>query len=286
MRRMVIGICDDDYIWMKHASKVLKEYFQLRDEKTEIVCFEDGNQILAYKGEPLHVIFMDIELDDYKKKHEKQYAGQNRVLTKRERTEAAGKAKLMELERTEEVAKGIVTQENGIDLTRRVNELWPDCQIVYCTNYLHYALDVYETNHVYYIVKTQFEERLDQVFEKIRFTKKYEKNQVCFHVINRGMTCFLLKDILYFERVTRYTEIHTAEGCYDIREKILEIWDLVPNGIFTRCHASYLVNMGQISYKSGKIYQLKSGEIIPISRGFSKMTREDFLLWCTKQMGG
>lgn len=43
--------------------------------------------------------------------------------------------------------------ESGIDLAMEVNRKWPECRIIYLTNYWSYAMDVYETHHVYYIVK-------------------------------------------------------------------------------------------------------------------------------------
>lgn len=50
-----------------------------------------------------------------------------------------------------------MSDENGIDLAMEVNRKWPKCQVVYLTNYWSYAMEVYETRHVYYIVKEKFE---------------------------------------------------------------------------------------------------------------------------------
>lgn len=42
--------------------------------------------------------------------------------------------------------------ENGIDLMKKISELFPGVQVIYVTNYLFYAVDVYETeNLVFYI---------------------------------------------------------------------------------------------------------------------------------------
>ena len=46
-----------------------------------------------------------------------------------------------------------MSDENGIDLAMEVNRKWPKCQVVYLTNFWSYAMEVYETRHVYYIVK-------------------------------------------------------------------------------------------------------------------------------------
>ena len=175
-------------------------------------------------------------------------------------------------------------QENGIDVASRLNEYWPDCHIVYCTNYFHYALDVYETRHVYYVVKSQFRERLPRVFHQIRTLEQRQKAEVYYHVVGHGTACFALKDILYFERKTRVTNLHTKNGIYNIWGKIPDIMESLPEGSFTRCHASFLVMFAAISAQDGKTYILKNKERIPISRNYNKKTKADYLIWCEEEM--
>ncbi|MBR0381900.1 MAG: response regulator transcription factor [Eubacterium sp.] len=248
---MRIAICDDDASWNRHASSVLREYLAGREKPgqnkpAEILCFETGEDFLSYEGPPIHLVFMDIEFDE---------------------------------EHDEAVFKG-----DGIAFATKVNERWKDCMVAYCTNYLYYALDVYDTDHVYYIVKSQFEDRLDSLFDKMDRVKERESASVYFHVIGSGMAYFALKDVIYFERKTRYTEIRTAEESFHIREKIPDIMEKIPSGIFTRCHSSYLVNMEHILKRDGNSYVLKSGGHVPVSRSNNISTREDFLIWCEKQV--
>lgn len=248
---MRIAICDDAASWNRHASKVLTEYLAGRKEPdqnkpAEILCFETGEDLLSYAGPPIHLLFMDIEFDE---------------------------------EHDETISKG-----EGIAFAARVNERWKDCMVVYCTNYLYYALDVYDTDHVYYIVKSQFEDRLDNLFDKMDRLKVRESASVYFHVIGSGMAYFALKDVVYFERKTRYTEIRTAEGSYHVREKIPDIMEKIPAGIFTRTHSSFLVNMEYILKKEKNSYILKTGGHVPISRSYNMSTREEFLIWCEKQI--
>ena len=239
---MVIAICDDDRLWLSHAEKTLEEYFRKCDESADILCFESGEELLAYKGAPLTALFMDIEI------------------------------------------KGIDGSADGIELVKEVNRLWKNCHMIYCTNYLHYAVDVYETEHMYFVVKAQFEERIDAIFNRIRQEKRQEKEEVFFHVISGGMTCFPVKEIRYFERRSRFTRLKTDKGDYHIREKISEIMDILPEDLYTRCHSSYLIMMNRISCRTGNTYELKCGETVPISRKFMKTTKQDFLRYCEGQM--
>lgn len=246
---MVIAICDDDRLWNKQASGILKEYFKEKNESVEILCFESGEDLLAYQGKPVSLLFMDIEFDEEGEENERSF----------------DKAK-------------------GITLAGRVNQVWPECQIVFCTNYLYYALDVYETDHIYYLVKSQLRDRLDSVFSRIQTSKRYEKEKLYFHVIGGGLVCIPLQDLIYFERKSRYTQIHTREETYRIKDRIPDLVDIVPTSFFTRCHNSYLVNMQYIACKTGSSYELSSGQEIPISRKYAVTSRQEFLAWCEAQM--
>ena len=42
---------------------------------------------------------------------------------------------------------------SGIEASKQINAWHPDCQIIYITNYTNYFTSVYETSHIYYILK-------------------------------------------------------------------------------------------------------------------------------------
>lgn len=174
--------------------------------------------------------------------------------------------------------------ENGIEIVSQLNEQWPDCQVAYCTDYLHYAMDVYETRHSYFIVKSHFQERIDTIMSRLITINNMKKQEVFYHVIKTGMTRFAVNDILYFERKTRMTTLTTVNGACNIREKITEVIRTLPEGEFTRSHASFVVNLAHIVRKNGSAYELDSGASVPISRSFSKASKEDYLRWCSARL--
>lgn len=175
-------------------------------------------------------------------------------------------------------------EENGIKLASTINIQWPECQIVYCTDYMYYAMDVYGTKHSHFLTKARMEDCIDAVVKKLYRIWCMENELLSFHVIKAGKTTFRVKDILYFERKTRQTTLVTTRGKYNLSEKITEITDSLPEGEFTRCHASFTVNLSCIARKNGNSYELVTGESIPISKSFSDMTRRDYLSWCAEQI--
>lgn len=104
--------------------------------------------------------------------------------------------------------------ESGIDLAMEVNRKWPECQIIYLTNYWSYAMDVYETHHVYYIVKEKFEEKLPAVLEKAIEQLRKQNRRIVLQCHGGVKANLKLDDILYFERDKRVTYVATTEKEY------------------------------------------------------------------------
>ena len=50
-----------------------------------------------------------------------------------------------------------IDELTGIDLAIETNRILPYCQIIYLTSYIQYVSDVYETEHIYYINKKDFD---------------------------------------------------------------------------------------------------------------------------------
>lgn len=173
--------------------------------------------------------------------------------------------------------------ENGIQLAGFFREKQEDCQIVYLTNYLFYAVDVYETEHSYFVIKEQFEDRIEKVFEKIKHNLKQSINVLPFSVINEGKIVLKPEEILFFERKLRETEIVTETGKYKIWNKLDEIEAFLPKPDFVRCHNSYIVNLPNIREMQKKIFLMKDGSKIVISRGHQKEVKNAFMKWASMQ---
>lgn len=59
---MRIAVCDDDTLMLEQLQKLISAYFEKTNVKCpEIVCFSDGESLLADKGEK-DILFLDIEM--------------------------------------------------------------------------------------------------------------------------------------------------------------------------------------------------------------------------------
>ena len=55
---------------------------------------------------------------------------------------------------------------DGIELAKRINELAPECQIIFLSGHIEYASKVYDAEHVFFVLKSQSETYLKGALEK------------------------------------------------------------------------------------------------------------------------
>ncbi len=173
--------------------------------------------------------------------------------------------------------------ENGIDVAKIVNQKFPRAKVVYLTNHLHFATDVYSTHHSYFVLKDEFESHLDQIYEKL----KKEMNECPKKIIfsNKGEEYLSLDphEVTYIERKNRITYIHTKNGVFETQEKITEISDRLPKTYFLRCHNSYIVYIPMIKELLKNEIILDNHQIVPVSRNYRKRTKDAFINWAEMQ---
>lgn len=177
-------------------------------------------------------------------------------------------------------------EENGINVARLLNEKWPDCAICYVTNYLFYATDSYQTEHIYFVLKEQLEKKIGSIFDKLFHIQEQAKQKLIFEVISDKIKEISLspKEILYFERNKRRTFIHTVWGTYAVWDRIGEIENRLPEADFVRCHNSYIVYLPAIREISKKDILMKDGTIIPVSRNYVSHTHNGFMRWAATEI--
>lgn len=169
---------------------------------------------------------------------------------------------------------------SGIDLVGEVNRMWPNCQMVYVTNFLRYAPDVYVTEHLWFALKEQFEERLPEIFTKY-LRQRTEKNAVlAVTTTDRELLSIPCEDILCFERRGRTTTITMRDGTnYIVPDRLPDLLDRLPRSSFARCHGSFAVNLAYVRAVGKDSVTLAGGATVPLSRRISRGFRDHYLDW-------
>lgn len=165
---------------------------------------------------------------------------------------------------------------SGIQTAKDLTALLPDCQIIYITNYADYASQVYESSHIYFILKNELDMYLPKALHKA-ITCLEELGRFYLTIqFGKSIARIAQKDILYMERVLRNTEIHTLTATYKTPEKLNDLKQDVENW-FTFSHRSFLVNCRHISTITRQTCTLSNGSKIPVSRTYYKELQYTFM---------
>ena len=165
--------------------------------------------------------------------------------------------------------------ENGFSIARRLSQLANKPLLVFTTSIETLVFDSFEHEPIWYLLKSNMNQLpavIDKILTKLKNTKK------CIEIVVSNIHHrFLLSDIIYLESKDHYIILHTADETYRFRGKLNDLAKQVDSKLFTRCHASYLVNFQYVkALGKGKIY-LNNNISIPISRNKLEETQEAFM---------
>lgn len=175
-------------------------------------------------------------------------------------------------------------QENGIAAVQEINQKWPLCEVVYLTNYIYYATEVYETEHAYFVLKNEFEERLEKVIRKVQSRQERNQESLLFHVINGGEIRLNATDIVCFERFGRKTKITFETSDLAVWDKLDDILEKLPADDFVRCHNSYIVSLAAVKEYHRDFFLMQNDMVITISRSYRRQVQDAFLQWSDREM--
>lgn len=163
---------------------------------------------------------------------------------------------------------------SGIELARRINEVLPQCAVIFVTSYLGFATDVYETEHAYFILKSEFDRRIGAALQKALTRKPLP---VLHCPVTHGYRNIPCSQVLCMERILRWTKLTLLDGSEDWTPLTpAELLDADSAQQFIRCHQSYWVNFQQIETMENDCFWLPGGLRIPISRTYRSAAREQF----------
>lgn len=174
-------------------------------------------------------------------------------------------------------------RELGINVAKQLNEIRPSCRIVYMTNYLHYATEVYNTEHIWFVVKKHFGDKIGEIINRILHDLETKNSRLVLKAMKNELISIVPSDICYLEKEKRGTRIVTVWDEYHVKERLSEIIPLLSELDFSQCHNSYVVNFHHVKEMQKDVYllygQSEKEQIVQISRRYVQKTREDFLKW-------
>lgn len=163
-----------------------------------------------------------------------------------------------------------IKEEDGIELAKRVNDKSGFCQIIFLSNYPKYMIDVYETDHVYFVYKETIGHTLPMALKKSleHIQKSMAQPSIYVNTANDTVRLFL-EEMVYAEHSVRKTLVHTSTDILTITDKM----DVLENQCASfpaiiRCHNSFLVHLKYVNRFSRNQILLHDNTEIPISRRY------------------
>lgn len=137
-------------------------------------------------------------------------------------------------------------------------------EIVYVSHKPQYALSLFDTRPLNFLVKPVKNNSLEKVFQDFY---KIHKNQKKVFEYKKGTSYheILLEDILYFESQNKKIMIHGVKTNETYYGKLLDVMNLLEND-FLCIHRSFLVNKEKIVQFYYDQVVLINGEVLPISQ--------------------
>lgn len=164
---------------------------------------------------------------------------------------------------------------NGIEVVRHLIPTGSGVQVIYITGYAEYCVPVYETEHVYFLLKPVDQETFDRALWRA-VEKLQEHERRLLPITFKGETTLLPFDqILFVESRLRKVIFHTASGEHEMYATLGDVLEQLPPS-FTRAHKSFLVNMDAIVKLGSTSVELRSGDTVPVGQRFSGPLKRSF----------
>ncbi len=175
-----------------------------------------------------------------------------------------------------------IDQENGVDLARKIRETDSDVALVFCTTSNEFAAQSYEVDARYYLQKPITDEKVKAMLKRVNFVR-LEKNQIIF--LPDGYRCRLHK--IQYTNYMNHSVIYYIEGlephnvymAHGEAEKLL-----LPHEEFCTINKGNIVNFAMVDKITKNAFQMKNGELLPISRRRYKAVAEAYASYKLRQL--
>ena len=169
---------------------------------------------------------------------------------------------------------------NGIKFSKQINVFSPHTIIIYMTSYEDYVSDVYDTEHIYFILKKNYQKYLPHALSLANEALNKQRRASLKIFWNKEEYNILQKDIFYMERKLRTTFIVTPTHIYSTSEKLEDLLKRLGE-TFAMSHRSFIVNLKMVQEITKDSALLVDGTSIPISRSYYKALKDKInnMIW-------
>lgn len=171
----------------------------------------------------------------------------------------------------------VLRGESGLSVARKIRKRDALVSLVFITQSRDFAVESYEVNALYYIMKPEYAARLEPVLLE-DYRKRYLNE---YYVFENGTDKIRVRlfDITYFEIQRRKVAVHLPGLVIFQAGKLSDLLKALPGQCFVRCHQGFAINLRHVREVKLREAVMEDGLRLPVSRTYSKQTQQAFVNW-------
>lgn len=167
---------------------------------------------------------------------------------------------------------------NGVEVGKKMRDEMHNetTQIVYISGKDSYAMELFETRPLNFLIKPLQEEKIEKILKKV--IELTAKNNYFFeYKIGRTQNKIPIKDILYFESSGKKVKIFIQDEVHEFYGKLSDVEKQLANKDFIQIHKSYLVNYFHVIKYQYENVQMSNNTVLSISQQHRKSVSDRLL---------
>lgn len=171
---------------------------------------------------------------------------------------------------------------DGIELGKKIKELYPDITLIFITSYVEYAVKGYEAKADRYLLKPIKSEDIESIVKS--FLKEQAKAKRIILRDKEQEHLLYIKDILYISAEDKCTILYTDNNRFIDYKSLNDYEKLLEDFGFYRIHRKYLINMYHHKSQTRGFVTLSNDLILPLSRRKEAQYKEKLLKMLEKDL--
>lgn len=175
---------------------------------------------------------------------------------------------------------------SGDQAARIIRESDRECALIFATTSREHGLLSYELQVTDYLLKPFERTDVEKALEWILQEREIQYRTITIRS-DWEMEEIRLRDIQYIETLHHTAVLHLKDGVKQTRKGLQELeQEIGDGGSFLRCHRSYLVNLDYVTAIIQGNFEMKDGNLIPISTKRAAEMKRAFFDWSLEKNWG
>ena len=171
-----------------------------------------------------------------------------------------------------------MAETDGLKITMKIKDTYPDLPIVLVTADMSYAVEGYKVRASRFLLKNDLNQTIGECMDELLKEIK-QKEQIVEYSFVEGKRSLRADEIIYVETSRHKNIFYTKKQTYSIYRKLDEIEADLKDMGFIRTHLSYLVNMRYIEKISSYVLRLTNGKEISVPKSRYPEVKRQYTLF-------